>query len=132
LDGDAFSLGTNQLVISVISGFIQLQFINKFQNPLHRNPAFMKNIFRDMVYIGAFRCVTIILGLIALKYIAVSFVATIKSSSPLFTVLISRIILKERTSKILYQKIHFHDLLFFFRLLDKIFFNTNHHWSLFM
>ena len=56
----------------------------------------MKNVFRDMVYIGAFRCVTIILGLIALKYIAVSFVATIKSSSPLFTVLISRIVLKER------------------------------------
>jgi len=58
----------------------------------------MKVICRDMAYIGAFRCVTIVLGLIALKYIAVSFVATIKSSSPLFTVLISRIILKERTS----------------------------------
>lgn len=97
-NGDAFSLGTNQLVISVISGFIQLQFWNKTPNPLFKNAAFMKIVFRDMIYIGAFRCVTIVLGLIALKYIAVSFVATIKSSSPLFTVLISRIILQERTS----------------------------------
>jgi solute carrier family 35 protein E2 len=72
----------------------------------------MKNVFRDMIYIGAFRCVTIILGLIALKYIAVSFVATIKSSSPLFTVLISRIILKERTSK----------KFFFQRFISKILF----------
>jgi hypothetical protein len=90
----------------------------------------MKNVFRDMIYIGAFRCVTIILGLIALKYIAVSFVATIKSSSPLFTVLISRIILKERTSKILFFKDLFQR--FYFSLLDKIFFNTNYTWSLFM
>jgi solute carrier family 35 protein E2 len=58
----------------------------------------MKNVYRDMIVIGAFRCVTIVLGLVALKYIAVSFVATIKSSSPLFTVVISRIMLGEKTS----------------------------------
>jgi len=98
LNGDAFSLGTNQLVISVISGFIQLQITNKYHNSIHRNPTFIKSVFRDMIFIGAFRCVTIVLGLIALKSIAVSFVATIKSSSPLFTVIISRIILKEKTS----------------------------------
>ncbi|CAF3626329.1 unnamed protein product [Rotaria sordida] len=98
LDGDAFSLGANQLVISVISGYIQIQFINKFHNQLDKNPIIMKNIFRDMMFIGAFRSVTVMLGLVALKYIAVSFVATIKSSSPLFTVIISRIILGEKTS----------------------------------
>jgi solute carrier family 35 protein E2 len=76
-----------------------MQIITKLHNPIHRNPAFIKHVFRDMIFIGAFRCVTIVLGLIALKYIAVSFIATIKSSSPLFTVLISRIILKEKTSK---------------------------------
>jgi len=53
-----------------------------------------------MIFIGAFRSVTIVLGLISLKYIAVSFVATIKSSSPLFTVVISRIVLGEKTSKL--------------------------------
>jgi drug/metabolite transporter (DMT)-like permease len=83
-----------------------MQINNKFQNPIHRNAATIKNVFRDMMFIGAFRCVTIILGLIALKYIAVSFVATIKSSSPLFTVVISRIILKEKTSK-LFKKFFF-------------------------
>ena len=94
-----FRSGANQLVISVVSGFIQLQFFTKLDSSLHRNPKFMKNVFRHMLYIGAYRCATIVLGLISLKYIAVSFVATIKSSSPLFTVLISRIILQERTSR---------------------------------
>ncbi|CAF3444215.1 unnamed protein product [Rotaria sp. Silwood1] len=98
LDGDAFSLGTNQLLISVISGYIQIQFINKYHRSLDKNPMIMKNVYRDMMFIGAFRSVTVILGLIALKYIAVSFVATIKSSSPLFTVIISRIMLGEKTS----------------------------------
>ncbi|CAF3314196.1 unnamed protein product [Rotaria socialis] len=98
LDGDTFSLGTIQLVISIISGYIHLLFVNKFRSPLNRNSMVMKNVYRDMILIGAFRSVTIVLGLIALKYIAVSFVATIKSSSPLFTVIISRIILGERTT----------------------------------
>jgi solute carrier family 35 protein E2 len=75
-----------------------MQIINKIHGQIHRNPIMMKNVYRDMILIGAFRCVTVVLGLIALKYIAVSFVATIKSSSPLFTVLISRIMLGEKTS----------------------------------
>lgn len=77
-----------------------MHFNNRCQNSIHKNPATIKNVIRDMIFIGAFRCVTILLGLIALKHIAVSFVATIKSSSPLFTVLISRIVLKEKTSKL--------------------------------
>ena len=59
----------------------------------------MNNMYRDMIFIGAFRSATVILGLIALKHIAVSFVATIKSCSPLFTVIISRMMLGEKTSK---------------------------------
>ena len=38
-----------------------------------------------------------ILGLVALDYVAVSFTETIKSSAPLFTVLISRCLLGENT-----------------------------------
>jgi solute carrier family 35 protein E2 len=76
-----------------------MQIINRCHGRLYRNSTIMKNIYRDMMLIGAFRCVTVVLGLIALKYIAVSFVATIKSSSPLFTVIISRIMLGETTSK---------------------------------
>jgi len=77
-----------------------MQISNKFSNRIHRSSPFVKNAFRDMIFIGAFRSVTIVLGLISLKYIAVSFVATIKSSSPLFTVVISRIVLGEKTSKL--------------------------------
>jgi len=76
-----------------------MQINNKFHNRIHRSSTILKNAFRDIIFIGAFRSVIIVLGLIALKYIAVSFVATIKSSSPLFTVIISRIILGEKTSK---------------------------------
>lgn len=36
---------------------------------------------------------TVVLGLVALNYVAVSFTETIKSSAPLFTVLISRLLL---------------------------------------
>ena len=96
-NGDALSLGMNQLLLSVIAGYIQSQLMNKGNPSTHKNPTNMKKIFQDMIFIGAFRCVTVVLGLVALKYIAVSFVATIKSSSPLFTVIISRVILGERT-----------------------------------
>lgn len=36
---------------------------------------------------------TVVLGLVSLNYVAVSFTETIKSSAPLFTVLISRCLL---------------------------------------
>jgi len=42
------------------------------------------------------RFFVILLGLVSFKYVAVSFVETIKSSAPLFTALISYIILKEK------------------------------------
>lgn len=97
-DGDAFSLGTNQLIFSVIAGYIQIQW-TKINSSVHqRTPMRIQQILRDMLFIGICRFITVILGLIAIKYIAVSLVATIKSSSPLFTVIISRIILREKTN----------------------------------
>ena len=39
-------------------------------------------------------------GLVALEYVAVSFTETVKSSAPIFTVLIARIVIGERTSLI--------------------------------
>jgi solute carrier family 35 protein E2 len=88
----------NQLLLSVITAYIQMKIMDKISTTqLHKNPPNFRTIFHDMIYIGAFRCATVVLGLVALKYIAVSFVATIKASSPLFTVLISRIMLGEKT-----------------------------------
>lgn len=39
------------------------------------------------------RFITVLLGLISLNYVAVSFTETIKSSAPIFTVFISRLLL---------------------------------------
>ena len=40
---------------------------------------------------------TVVLGLVALKYVAVSFTETVKSSAPLFTVFISQVLMGEYT-----------------------------------
>lgn len=53
---------------------------------------------RDMSIVGLLRGLTVVLGLIALEHVPVSFVETIKSTAPAFTVLFARLILKERTS----------------------------------
>ena len=43
------------------------------------------------------RFMTIVLGLLALKYVSVSFTETIKSSAPVFTVLVAWLVLSEST-----------------------------------
>ena len=53
---------------------------------------------RDMSIVGILRGLTVVLGLIALEHVPVSFVETIKSTAPAFTVLFARLILKERTA----------------------------------
>lgn len=45
------------------------------------------------------RFTTVVLGLISLKNVAVSFAETVKSSAPLFTVIMSRLILGEYTGR---------------------------------
>jgi solute carrier family 35 protein E2 len=46
-----------------------------------------------MVVVGGLRFSTVLLGLVALQYVAVSFTETVKSSAPAFTVVISRLLL---------------------------------------
>lgn len=53
---------------------------------------------RDMMIVGSLRFVTVVAGLLSLKFVAVSFTETVKSSAPFFTVLFSWILLRERTS----------------------------------
>ncbi len=52
-------------------------------------------VFRHMLVVGGLRFTTVLLGLVALQYVAVSFTETVKSSAPAFTVVISRILLGE-------------------------------------
>ncbi|KAI9988112.1 hypothetical protein PInf_024373 [Phytophthora infestans] len=52
---------------------------------------------KDMVLLAGVRILTVLLGLTALKYIAVSFTQTIKSSAPFFTVVLTYFLLGQRT-----------------------------------
>lgn len=69
---------------------------------IHTNPDSNTNrnntFLRDMSIVGLLRGLTVVLGLIALEHVPVSFVETIKSTAPAFTVLFARLILKEHTS----------------------------------
>ena len=58
----------------------------------------LRDFLCDMGIVGLMRFATVILGLVSLKYVAVSFTETVKSSSPFFTVIFARLILGERTS----------------------------------
>lgn len=57
-----------------------------------------KTFVRDMMIVGILRFVTVVAGLLSLKFVAVSFTETIKSSAPFFTVIFSRAMLRETTS----------------------------------
>lgn len=52
---------------------------------------------RNMVILGTMRFVTVVLGLVSLKYVAVSFTETVKASAPMFTVVIAWGMIGEQT-----------------------------------
>jgi len=58
----------------------------------------MTDFWRDMFFVGSMRCATVILGLVAIKFVAVSFVETVKASAPFFTVGFAYVMLGEKTS----------------------------------
>lgn len=49
----------------------------------------MVKLYSAFIFGGRFS--TVVLGLVALKFVAVSFTETVKSSAPLFTVFISQV-----------------------------------------
>lgn len=55
------------------------------------------NFIMIMLFVGLMRFTTVVLGLVSLKNVAVSFAETVKSSAPIFTVIMSRLILGEYT-----------------------------------
>jgi len=95
-DGDATLLGSMQMLMTLCCGFIQMYY------PLGMGPKVVpgnkpKTFYRQMFIIGGLRFTTVLLGLIALNFVAVSFTETVKSSAPAFTVVISRILLGSKT-----------------------------------
>jgi solute carrier family 35 protein E2 len=65
-------------------------------SPLSSQP--LRNFLVDMAIVGVMRFATVMLGLVSLKFVAVSFTETVKSSAPFFTVIFARLMLGERTS----------------------------------
>nr|KAF6294414.1 solute carrier family 35 member E2B [Pipistrellus kuhlii] len=59
--------------------------------------AYPPNFLMTMLFVGLMRFATVVLGLVSLKNVAVSFAETVKSSAPIFTVIMSRMILGEYT-----------------------------------
>jgi hypothetical protein len=64
----------------------------------HQTSQSLNKFMCDMVLVGAMRFATVMLGLLSLKFVAVSFTETVKSSAPFFTVIFARLMLGERTS----------------------------------
>lgn len=96
------------MLMTAICGFIQMYFpcgMYKASSRLMRPPGFYKH----MILVGCTRFTTVVLGLVSLNYVAVSFTETIKSSAPLFTVLISRYLLGKTTFlSFPYNYLHYH------------------------
>ena len=102
LGTDPNLLAASQMVSTAFFGAVnmylpQLLGVGKQTvTPLSSQP--LRNFMADMALVGVMRFTTVILGLVSLKYVAVSFTETVKSSAPFFTVLFARLILGERTS----------------------------------
>lgn len=96
LKGDPAVLGAMQMVMTTVFGFLQMYLPLGFYKPVPRDgkpPHFWKN----MLLVGTMRFSTVVIGLVALKFVAVSFTETVKSSAPLFTSFISYLLVGEYT-----------------------------------
>ena len=95
-------LGASQMVSTAFFGAISMYGPlllgdgNAAMTPFSLQPR--SRFMCDMALVGLMRFATVILGLVSLKYVAVSFTETVKSSAPFFTVIFARLILGERTS----------------------------------
>ncbi|KAG0729856.1 Solute carrier family 35 member E2 [Chionoecetes opilio] len=86
-----------QMFITMVCGAVQMRYPLGTYRPVHgqRKP---ENFRRGMLLLGMLQLGTIMFGLIAIYYVAVSFAETVKSSAPIFTVIIAWLLLGEKTS----------------------------------
>eukprot|EP00794_Sanderia_malayensis_P014903 gene14903-16447_t len=98
LDADPGILGEFQILMTTLFGFIAMNlpcnFLAKTKVKSHE-PYDRIKFFKSMLILGCLRFGSVVCSVVALKYVAVSFSETIKSSAPLFTVIIAYIILGE-------------------------------------
>merc|ERR1712130_999785 len=81
-----------QMLATLVCGYLQMKVEGR--DIRGKKPG---GFYRHMIIVGGLRFCTVLLGLIALNYVAVSFTETVKSSAPAFTVIISRLILGQIT-----------------------------------
>lgn len=96
LEAEPVLFSTVQIVVSTIFGAINMGwpcYMGRATRECVRRPF---SFYTSMTFVGVTRFLVVFLGLISLEYVAVSFTETVKSSAPLFTVLISFLMLGER------------------------------------
>lgn len=96
LEGEPSMLGAVQMLSTTVIGCGKM-FV---PCPLYHHKSraeYPSNFLMIMLFVGVMRFTTVVLGLVSLKNVAVSFAETVKSSAPIFTVIMSRLILGEYT-----------------------------------
>ncbi|XP_034290740.1 solute carrier family 35 member E2B [Pantherophis guttatus] len=96
LEGEPSMLGAVQMLSTTFIGCIKM-FVPCCLYQHKTRLSYPPNFIMIMLFVGLMRFATVVLGLVSLKNVAVSFAETVKSSAPIFTVIMSRMILGEYT-----------------------------------
>ncbi|KAM8791595.1 solute carrier family 35 member E2B isoform 1-T1 [Rhynchonycteris naso] len=96
LEGEPSMLGAVQMLSTTCIGCLKI-FVPCCLYQHKTRLSYPPNFIMTMLFVGLMRFATVVLGLVSLKNVAVSFAETVKSSAPIFTVIMSRMILGEYT-----------------------------------
>lgn len=96
LEGEPSMLGAVQMLSTTFIGCLKI-FVPCCLYQHKTRLSYPPNFIMTMLFVGLMRFATVVLGLVSLKNVAVSFAETVKSSAPIFTVIMSRLILGEYT-----------------------------------
>ncbi|XP_055438477.1 solute carrier family 35 member E2B isoform X1 [Bubalus kerabau] len=96
LEGEPSMLGAVQMLSTTLIGCVKIFVPCCFYQHKTRL-SYPPNFIMTMLFVGLMRFATVVLGLVSLKNVAVSFAETVKSSAPIFTVILSRTVLGEHT-----------------------------------
>ncbi|XP_017266910.1 solute carrier family 35 member E2A [Kryptolebias marmoratus] len=96
LEGEPSMLGAVQMLSTTFIGCLKM-FVPCCLYQHKSRSEYPPNFIMIMLFVGLMRFTTVVLGLVSLKNVAVSFSETVKSSAPIFTVIMSRLILGEYT-----------------------------------
>ncbi|XP_026966303.1 solute carrier family 35 member E2B isoform X8 [Sagmatias obliquidens] len=89
-------LGAVQMLSTTLIGCVKI-FVPCCLYQHKTRLSYPPNFIMTMLFVGLMRFATVVLGLVSLKNVAVSFAETVKSSAPIFTVILSRTVLGEHT-----------------------------------